>query len=107
MTHYKLPKQPVDDVKTDLWSISFLSSVGGGEERGGVLVLFDLFNRVTNRAHRLLVTAVGEVSGLPVEASVRDSGYVKFESNVFANFPDFDRKIAKLEIKDRIGKSWR
>lgn len=107
MTHYKLPKQPIDDIRTNLWSIAFLSSVGGGKSKAGAIGIFDLFNRQTNRAHRFTITAGGKSSGLPVEVSFRDSGYMKFKTEIIANFDDFHHKRAKLELKDRIGKSWR
>lgn len=106
----ELPRRrthPQDDVKTDLWSIAFLSSVGAGKKVGGAIALFDLFNRTTNRAHRMSVTALGKASGLPVEASFRDSGYVKFKTKVPVSFSDFHNRLAKLQLKDRIGKSWR
>lgn len=111
---------PQDDVKTDLWSIAFLSSVGGGKMvggrkkvgGGGAIALFDLFNRTTNRAHRMSVTALalppfGKVSGLPVGLSFMDSGYVKFKTKVPVSFADFHNRWARLHLKDRIIKSWR
>lgn len=108
MVHYRMPKQPSDDVDSHIWSIAFLSSLGGGAKvKGGAMALFDLFNRQTNRAHRMAITAVGETSGLPVGMSFRDSGYKRFKMDKPASFPDFDKKRAKLELKDRFGKSWR
>ncbi len=108
MTYYKMPKQPQDDVKSDIWSIAFLSSVGGGAKSiGGAIALFDLFNRKTNRAHRMAIKAAGKTSGLPVGVSFRDSGYKKFKLEKAASFSDFHNRSAKLELKDRLGKSWR
>jgi outer membrane protein OmpA-like peptidoglycan-associated protein len=103
----KLPKQPIDDEKSSKWSIAFLSSVGVGKGKGGLLAQFDLFNRETNRAHVMMFTGGGDSGGLPAEGSFRDSKYVKFTTNRPANFPDFDKKPAKLEVKDRLGRSWR
>jgi outer membrane protein OmpA-like peptidoglycan-associated protein len=107
----KMPKTSQDDVKTRLWSISFLSSVSGGVPRakgaGGAMAVFDLFNRETGRAHTMLVSAGGKASGLPVGASFRDSGYIKFTTTKPASFPDFHDTRAKLVMKDRIAKSWR
>lgn len=98
---------PQDSVKSDIWSLAFLVSVGGGKRIGGAFAMFDLFNRTTNRAHRMLISAGGEVSGLPVGVSFKTSGYVKFKTKVPVSFADFHHKAAYLKLKDRIGKSWR
>lgn len=103
---------PLDAVKTDEWSIAFLSSVGGGVRlpiirAGGAIALFDLFNRKTNRAHRMSIMSAGTVTGLPVGVSFRDSGYVKFKTKVPVSFHDFNHRNAELQLKDRVGKSWR
>ncbi|BDU16738.1 OmpA family protein [Lysobacter auxotrophicus] len=101
-------RHPQDAVKTDRWSIAFLSSVGGGAKKvGGAIGLFDLMNRETNRAHRMSISALGKTSGLPVGVSFRDSGYVKFKTRVPMSFADFHDRLARLTLKDRIGKSWR
>lgn len=101
-------RHPQDAVKTDRWSIAFLSSVGGGVKKvGGAIGLFDLMNRETNRAHRMSISALGKASGLPVGVSFRDSGYVKFKTRVPMSFADFHDRLARLTLKDRIGKSWR
>jgi outer membrane protein OmpA-like peptidoglycan-associated protein len=100
-----MPKQPKDDVKTDKWSIAFLSSTGAGVHGGGSIAIFDLFNRVTNRAHRMTVSAAGASRG--ASASFRDTGYHKFETKVPANFSDFHGRRAKIEISDRLGRSCR
>jgi outer membrane protein OmpA-like peptidoglycan-associated protein len=107
MTHIRRPKQPQDDIRADLWSIAFLSSVGGGRKAGGAMAVFDLFNRLTGRAHRMAIEAGGTWKGLPVGVSIRDTGYIKFKTKVPASFADFHRKRAKLELKDRLGFSWR
>lgn len=107
MTHYKMPKQPIDDKRGDDWSIAFLTSVGAGKGKGGNLAAFDLVNMDTHRAHRLVFTGAGDSSGLPVEVSFIHSRYVRFRTKKLANFPDFDKKRASLEIKDRIARSKR
>ncbi len=105
MTTYKMPKQPIDDIKTKKWSISLLSSVGGAKRYGGAVAIFDLFNRSTSRAHRMTIAAGGK--GLGIGLSFRNTGYEEFETEVPASFPDFHGRRAKLDIKDRLGRSWR
>jgi outer membrane protein OmpA-like peptidoglycan-associated protein len=107
VTHYRMPKQSIDDKRGEDWSIAFLNSVGAGQVKGGNLAAFDLVNMETRRAHRMVFTGGGESSGLPVELSFVHSRYVRFRTSKLANFPDFDKKRASLEIKDRIARSKR
>jgi len=99
-----MPKQPLDDRKSTHWSIAFLSSVGVGYRKiGGAVVIFDLVNLETGRAHRLTWTGMGKKGGaLPFGGAFRDTGYNDFKTKRPANFPDFDDKIVELKVKDRL-----
>jgi outer membrane protein OmpA-like peptidoglycan-associated protein len=103
MTYIKLPKQPIDDKMSTRWGIAFLSSVTGGvKKKGGGIVIFDLVNMDTQRAHRMSWTGVGKKGGPPVGGAVRNTDYTYFTTARPANFPDFDKARVKLEMKDRL-----
>ena len=81
----------IDEEKSTLWAISSLASVGVGVVVVGVsLSTFDLVNRQTGRAHRLVLKSGGAGAGLPVSGSFDSSPYGTFTTSRPVNFRDFD-----------------
>jgi outer membrane protein OmpA-like peptidoglycan-associated protein len=109
MTHYKMPKQPIDDTFSDKWGIASLTSVGAGIGKlGGNARLFDLINMETYRAHRMSILdlSVGKTP-IPISGSVWSSGgYTYFKTPKPMNFPAFNDKGSEVITRDAGIYSW-
>jgi outer membrane protein OmpA-like peptidoglycan-associated protein len=86
MATYVRKPLPIDHKKSKLWAIASLGSAGIAV--AGVQ-LFDLFNRETNRAHRVELTTGGVSLGV-FGASFGASEYVNFTTPRPVNFFDFN-----------------
>jgi outer membrane protein OmpA-like peptidoglycan-associated protein len=110
VTHYKMPKQPIDDKKATRWGIASLNSVGVSAGPVGVsLGLYDLVNMETYRAHRVALKSGGIGKGfkaIPISGSFLSGGYTYFTTSRPANFPDFDGAAARLTEVNLILYSW-
>lgn len=77
----------LDWKKTDRWAIATVSSVGA---MGSGILIFDLVNLRTGRAHNLRLTGGGFSLSPVVDIGVSVKSYTAFRTGWEVNFDDFD-----------------